>query len=78
MSEPVRFTAVTTLFAVNDAASLPAMIEALGTEESRRVQNRIAQGLADKGWEVPATSSSVVSKTLPPGFILASGRVQRA
>jgi hypothetical protein len=78
MSEPVRFTAVTTLFAVNDSASAPAMIEALGTEESRRVQNRIAQGLADKGWDIPAESSAGVAKVLPPGFVVAGGgKVQR-
>src|ERR1700759_4932087 len=36
MSEPVRFTAVTTLFAVNNPASVPSLLDALSNEESRR------------------------------------------
>lgn len=78
MSEPVRFTAVTTLFTVNDAASAPALLEALGNEESRRVQNRIAQGLAERGWAVPSELSSSTTQALPPGFTVASGKVQKA
>ncbi len=78
MSEPVRFTAATTLFAVNDAASVPALVDALATEESRRVQNRIGQGLADKAWPIPTDASANVTKALPPDFVLASGVVQRA
>ena len=77
MSEPVRFTAVTTLFAVNDVASLPALVSVLETEESRRVQNRIAQGLTDRAWPIPTDLSASVSKTLPPGFSVASGKVQK-
>ena len=75
MSEPVRFTSVTTLFAVNDAASLPALVSALESEESRRVQNRIAQGLVDRTWTVPFDLSASLSKVLPPGFRLAGDKV---
>jgi HEAT repeat protein len=77
MSEPVRFTAVTTLFALNDAASVPALIDALQNEESRRVQNRIAHGLADRAWAIPPESSTGASKALPPGYAVAAGKVQR-
>lgn len=77
MSEPVRFTAVTTLFAVNNEASVPALLEALSNEESRRVQNRIAQGLAERGWAVAADLAAAASKALPPGFTIASGKVQK-
>jgi hypothetical protein len=77
MSEPVRFTAATTLFAVNDPASIPALIDALENEESRRVQNRIAQGMFDRGWAVPAELSASVSKSLPPGFAVVGGKIQK-
>ncbi|HEX3849495.1 MAG TPA: HEAT repeat domain-containing protein [Polyangiaceae bacterium] len=77
MSEPVRFTAATTLFAVNDAASVPALIDALESEESRRVQNRIAQGLADRAWAIPAEVSAGTTKALPPGYAVAAGKVQK-
>src|SRR5688572_15727513 len=36
--ETVRFTAVNTVFAVNDAASIPALVAALEAEESLRVK----------------------------------------
>lgn len=78
MSEPVRFVSVTSLFAINDPASLPALLSALETEESRRVQNRIAQGLADRAWPIPSDLASAATKALPPGFSLAGGKVQRA
>ena len=77
MSEPVRFTAATTLFVVNDPTSISALIVALETEESRRVQNRIAQGLADRGWAVSAELSESVGKALPPGFRLSGGKVTK-
>lgn len=77
MSEPVRFTAATTLFALNDPQSLPGLLDALGHEESRRVQNRVAQGLADRGWALPAELSASAKKGLPPGFSIADGRVQK-
>jgi len=77
MSEPVRFTAVTTLFAINNPSSVPALIDALENEESRRVQNRIAQGLAERSWEIPGELVPAGTKTLPPGFAVAGGRVQK-
>ena len=77
MSEPVRFVSVTSLFAINDPVSLPALVAALESEESRRVQNRIAQGLADRAWAIPAELASAITKALPPGFSLVGGKVQR-
>jgi HEAT repeat protein len=77
MSEPVRFTSVTTLFELGDPASAPALIDALENEESRRVQNRIAQGLADRGWPIPSELSAAATKALPPGFAVADGKVQK-
>jgi HEAT repeat protein len=77
MSEPVRFTSVTTLFALNDSASLPAILDALDNEESRRVQNRIAQGLVDRAWPIPAELAGSATKALPPGFAVTNGRVQK-
>jgi HEAT repeat protein len=70
MSEPVRFEAVTTVFAMNDPESAPALIEQLAAEESLRVKNRIAQGLAEKGWSVSAEQSAACKDALPPGYRL--------
>ena len=77
MSEPVRFASVTTLFALNDPASLPALLVALEAEESRRVQNRIAQGLADRGWPLPSDLAQSAIKALPPGYSVVGGKVQK-
>ena len=77
MSEPVRFVSVTSLFTINDAASLPTLLGALESEESRRVQNRIAQGLADRAWTIPSDSAPALAKSLPPGFSVLAGKVQK-
>jgi HEAT repeat protein len=77
MSEPVRFTSATTLFELNDPTSLPALLDALANEESRRVQNRIAQGLADRAWPISSELAVSATKALPPGFAVADGKVQK-
>jgi HEAT repeat protein len=77
MSEPVRFTAVTTLFAINDPKSLPALVAVIESDESRRIQNRIAQGLVDRAWAVPSDSSETLKKALPPGFRLVGDKIQK-
>lgn len=77
-SEPVRFAAVTTVFAMGDPASVPALIASLEEEESLRVKNRIAQGMVDRGWKVPEDLGPTCSKALPPGYALAGDAVRRA
>ncbi|HET7541618.1 MAG TPA: HEAT repeat domain-containing protein [Polyangiaceae bacterium] len=78
MSEPVRFTSATTLFAINDPHSLPALISALESDESRRIQNRIAQGLADRAWPIAAELAERTKKALPPGFRFVGDKVQKS
>jgi HEAT repeat protein len=77
MSEPVRFTAVTTLFAMGDAASVPTLVTALEEEESLRVKNRIAQGLGERGWEIPSELADACRRGLPPEFALQGATVRR-
>jgi len=76
-SEPVRFAAVTTIFAVGMDDSVPALIAALEEEESLRVKNRIAQGLADRSWEIPEELRDTCKSALPPGFGLDGARVRK-
>jgi HEAT repeat protein len=77
MSEPVRFTAVTTLYAVNNAASVTTLIETLGQDESLRVKNRISQGLVERSWEIPAELCDACRKALPVDFLLQGNKVRR-
>jgi HEAT repeat protein len=76
-SEPVRFTAVATIFAMNDSAVVPSLIAALEQEESLRVKNRIAQGMGERGWAVPEELADTCRKALPEDFSLAGDQVRR-
>lgn len=67
-SEPVRFAAATTLFELNLSESATSLVAALETEESLRIKNRIAQGLADRKWSVPDEQLTTCKQALPPGF----------
>ena len=62
---------------MDDEASLPALVEALSEEESLRVRNRIAQGLAERGWKIPSELRESVSEALPPDFVLSTDVVRR-
>ena len=55
-SEPVRFTAVATIFAMNDSTVVPSLVAALEQEESLRVKNRIARGSANAAGRCPKSS----------------------
>jgi HEAT repeat protein len=67
-SEPVRFAAVTTIFAVGKPESVPALIAALEEEESLRIKNRIADRIVERGWKIPEELRDTAKKALPPGY----------
>lgn len=77
VNEHVRFTSVGTTFAVGDAQSAAALVEALVQEESLRVRNRIASGLTERGWSIPENSIETCKKALPDTFTIVGGRVVR-
>ena len=77
MNENVRFHAVGTTFAMADAAACGSLVRALAEEESLRVRNRIATGLAEQGWAVPVDLQSDCRSALPDGFALRDGKVTR-
>jgi hypothetical protein len=75
--ETVRFTATNTIFAVDDVQSVPALVAALAAEESLRIKNKIAEGLSQREWSLPADLIDTCKKALPPGFIVKGDRVAR-
>jgi HEAT repeat protein len=78
VSEAIRFVAVATLFAQEDASAAPILAKTLVDEESVRVKNRLAEGLSARGWPVPDELRSPVRAALPPAFTLdAQGIVKR-
>jgi HEAT repeat protein len=76
VNETVRFHAAVTVFAMNDERSVPALVAALAEEESLRVKNRIAAGLVERRWKVPADLGDMSRKALPPGFTLDGEQVR--
>jgi len=78
VSEAVRFSAVTCLFAIGSTEGLESLLSALVDEESLRVKNRIAVGLAERRWEIPESWTIRLNAGLPPGFLLQGGQVSGA
>ncbi len=76
-SEPVRFAAATALFQLGLAESVTSLVAALETEESLRIKNRIAQGLAERKWEVPADMHATCQAALPMDFRLEGALIVR-
>ena len=68
VNESVRFTAVDTVFAIDDETSAEALLAALEDEESLRVKNRIGRLMAERKWKVPADQREATVQALPPGF----------
>jgi HEAT repeat protein len=75
VNESVRFHAAGTIFAMADAEALQPLIEALAQEESLRVKNRVARGLEQAAWEIPAELTERCEHALPPGYAIRSGKV---
>lgn len=77
VNENVRFHAAGTVFAAEQAASVPVFVDALVEEESLRVKNRIAGGLAQRQWEIPEGLRAKCAAALPEGFVLEGAVITR-
>lgn len=74
-SEPVRFAAVTTVFAIGDASVLPKVIDLLEAEESLRVRNRIALLLSERNWPLDPELLARCRAALPDDFAVVDQQV---
>ncbi len=70
VSEPARFNAVTTILAQQEPESLGPLLDLMLEEESVRVRTKIADGLAELGWEIPEDRRDPIRKVLPPQFTI--------
>jgi HEAT repeat protein len=78
VNEPARFNAVTTLLAQKEPEALGPLITLMLDEESVRVRTKIADGLAELGWEIPDDQRDPVRKVLPPQFTVdGSGLIKK-
>ncbi len=68
VNETVRFHAVASTFAQNDEASLAPLLEMAATEESVRIKNKVAEGLAQKGWILPEEMRKDARKALADAY----------
>lgn len=78
VNENVRFTAVGTTFAMNNADATGPLVAAMKQEESLRIRNRIAGGLAERAWKVPQNLLEAARESLPQGFNLRDGLIARS
>ncbi len=78
VNETARFHAVATLLAQEDEGALQALLKLLADEESVRVKNKAADGIANRGWTIAEDVRDAVRKTLPPSFSIdASGHLHK-
>jgi hypothetical protein len=78
VNDVVRCSAVATVLAQNEPVSAPALVATLVGEESQRLKNQIAEGLASRGWPVPEDKRAELRAALPVGYALeADGKVKR-
>jgi HEAT repeat protein len=76
VNEPARFHAACALLAQEDVAAVAALGNFVVSEESVRVRNKIAEGLASRGWMLPESEREAVRKALSPTFLVdGEGRV---
>lgn len=75
VNESVRFHAVGTVFAMNEPAACEALVRAMAEEESLRVRNLIARGIAQRGWSIPEAQREKCASALPEGFKLKDDKI---
>jgi hypothetical protein len=68
VNETVRFHAIASTFAQDDERSVPAIVAMLEGEESVRIKNKVAEGLSQKGWALPAESRDAAKKALSDAY----------
>jgi hypothetical protein len=64
-TEEARYRAVQTILAQKEPESLEKLLDCLLDEESVRTKNKILDGIAALGWEVPEERRDPVRKALP-------------
>ena len=78
VNEPARFHAVATLLAQEAETIVPRLLQVMPDEESVRIKNKIADGLALRDWAVPDELREPTRKVLPYAYSIdAEGRLTK-
>jgi hypothetical protein len=64
VNETVRFHAVEATFKQGADEAVPSLVKMMATEESVRIKNKVAEGLARLGWTVPEELRETLSDAL--------------
>jgi hypothetical protein len=68
VNEVARFHAVAATLAQEEPSCASALVRILPDEESLRVKNKVAEGLAQRGWPLPEDVREMAKPALPSGF----------
>lgn len=77
VNETARFHAVGATFHQDDASAAPDLAKMFPEEESFRVKNRLAEGLATRGWTIPEELRAAVKSALPNGYYLDGDKIRK-
>ncbi len=78
VNETARFHTVGTMLAQRDEGCYESLLKHLPSEESVRIRDRIAEGLAAAGWTIPDALRNEIERVLPSTFrVSASGTIVR-
>jgi HEAT repeat protein len=75
VNETVRFHAVQTTFAQNDAKSVPSLVKLVIAEESVRIKNKVCEQLQFRGWVIDEELRASLQPALldTNGFVIGAG-----
>jgi hypothetical protein len=60
---------------MNEPAACDALVRAMAEEESLRVRNLIARGIAQREWSIPEAQREKCASALPEGFKLKDDKI---
>ncbi|MBL8612582.1 MAG: HEAT repeat domain-containing protein, partial [Myxococcales bacterium] len=78
VNDEARYFAASTVLVQNDPESIPALVKLYADEESIRIKNKVADGMASRGWVVPEDMRDEMRRALTPEYSVdGEGRVKK-
>lgn len=78
VNDEARYFAASTVLVQNDPESVPALVKLYVDEESIRIKNKVADGMASRAWIVPEEMRDEMRRALTPDYSVdGEGRVKK-